>query len=209
MTLPVHFTRDLSELPTHAFGTRSLTWWGVVGFMLIEGTGFALAIAAYFFLMSQEQLWPPSALPPKLVWGTLTLIVMMLSEIPNIWVKKAAEEHRLRDTRIGLVIMSIVVIPLFVLRGFEFANLNIGWDRNAYGSILWALLLLHTTHLLTDWADTLVLAALMFTDHGSEGRRFVDVSENGLYWHFVVLSWIPLYVVIYWVPRMTQGGLIG
>jgi len=46
MTLPVHFTRDLSELPTHAFGTRSLTWWGVVGFMLIEGTGFALAIAA-------------------------------------------------------------------------------------------------------------------------------------------------------------------
>ena len=92
MTLPVHFTRDLSELPTHAFGTRSLTWWGVVGFMLIEGTGFALAIAAYFFLMSQEQLWPPSALPPKLLWGTLTLIVMMLSEIPNIRVKKAGEE---------------------------------------------------------------------------------------------------------------------
>jgi heme/copper-type cytochrome/quinol oxidase subunit 3 len=209
MTLPVRFTRDLSELPTHAFGTRSLTWWGVVGFMLIEGTGFALAIAAYFFLMSQEQLWPPSALPPKLLWGTLTLAVMLLSDIPNVWVKKAAEEERLRDTRIGLVIMSIVVIPLLVLRGFEFANLNIGWDRNAYGSILWALLLLHTTHLLTDWVDTLVLAALMFTEHGGEGRRFVDTSENGLYWHFVVLSWIPLYVVIYWVPRMTTGGLIG
>jgi heme/copper-type cytochrome/quinol oxidase subunit 3 len=209
MTLPVRFTRDLSELPTHAFGTRSLTWWGVVGFMLIEGTGFALAIAAYFFLMSQEQLWPPSALPPKLLWGTLTLAVMLLSEIPNVWVKKAAEEETLRDTRIGLVIMSIVVIPLLVLRGFEFANLNIGWDRNAYGSILWALLLLHTTHLLTDWVDTLVLAALMFTEHGGEGRRFVDTSENGLYWHFVVLSWIPLYVVIYWVPRMTTGGLIG
>jgi heme/copper-type cytochrome/quinol oxidase subunit 3 len=209
MTLPVRFTRDLSELPTHAFGTRSLTWWGVVGFMLIEGTGFALAIAAYFFLMSQEQLWPPSALPPKLLWGTLTLAVMLLSDIPNVWVKKAAEEERLRDTRIGLVIMSIVVIPLLVLRGFEFANLNIGWDRNAYGSILWALLLLHTTHLLTDWVDTLVLAALMFTEHDGEGRRFVDTSENGLYWHFVVLSWIPLYVVIYWVPRMTTGGLIG
>ena len=209
MTLPVRFTRDLSELPTHAFGTRSLTWWGVVGFMLIEGTGFALAIAAYFFLMSQEQLWPPSALPPKLLWGTLALAVMLLSQIPNIWVKKAAEEERLRETRIGLVIMSIAVIPLLVLRGFEFANLNIGWDRNAYGSILWALLLLHTTHLLTDWGDTLVLTALMFTQHGSEGRRFVDVSENGLYWHFVVLSWIPLYVVIYWLPRMTVGGLIG
>jgi len=209
MTLPVRFTRDLSELPTHAFGTRSLTWWGVVGFMLIEGTGFALAIAAYFFLMSQEQLWPPSALPPKLLWGTLTLAVMLLSDIPNVWVKKAAEEERLRDTRIGLVIMSIVVIPLLVLRGFEFANLNIGWDRNAYGSILWALLLLHTTHLLTDWVDTVVLAALMFTEHGGEGRRFVDTSENGLYWHFVVLSWIPLYVVIYWVPRMTTGGLVG
>ena len=28
------------------------TWWGTLAFMLIEGTGFALAIAVYLYLMS-------------------------------------------------------------------------------------------------------------------------------------------------------------
>jgi heme/copper-type cytochrome/quinol oxidase subunit 3 len=42
----------------------------------------------------------------------------------------------------------------------------------------------------------------MRTPHGEEPRRLVDTSENSLYWRFVWLSWIPIYLLIYWVPRM-------
>jgi heme/copper-type cytochrome/quinol oxidase subunit 3 len=66
--------------------------------------------------------------------------------------------------------------------------------------VVWLLLGLHTTHLVTDTVDTAVLAVLLFTGP-FEGKRFVDVSENALYWYFVVLSWLPIYVVIYWAPR--------
>ena len=38
------FSTDLALLPTHAFGHRSLTWWGIIAFFLIEGTAFALAM---------------------------------------------------------------------------------------------------------------------------------------------------------------------
>ena len=41
-------------------------------------------------------------------------------------------------------------------------------------------------------------------EHGAEGRRFVDTSENALYWHFIVASWLLVYGVIYWLPR-THG----
>ena len=34
---------------------------------------------------------------------------------------------------------------------------HVRWDDNAYGSILWLILGLHTTHLITDFADTVVL----------------------------------------------------
>jgi hypothetical protein len=34
-----------------------------------RGRGFALAFAAYFFLMAQERQWPASAPPPDLLWG--------------------------------------------------------------------------------------------------------------------------------------------
>ena len=171
--------------------------------MAIEGVAFALAFAAYFFLMAQERQWPASAPPPDLLWGTLTAGLLLLSELPNVWVKRAAEAKDLRNVRIGLVIMSLVVLPIFVSRGFEFDHLNVGWDRSAYGSIVWALLLLHTVHLVTDWVDTLVLAALMHTSHATKGRRFVDTSENALYWHFIVASWLLVYLVIYWVPRLS------
>jgi heme/copper-type cytochrome/quinol oxidase subunit 3 len=198
----VRFIGDASALPDHGFGPRSTTWWGVSGFMAIEGAGFALAFAAYFFLMAHERQWPASAPAPDLLWSSATLILLLGSELPNIWVKRAAEREDLQAVRRGLVVMSLIVLPIFATRALEFDRLNIGWDRNAYGSITWALLLMHTVHLITDWVDTLVLTALMHTHHGAEGRRFVDTSENALYWHFIVASWLLVYGVIYWLPRM-------
>jgi cytochrome c oxidase subunit 3 len=62
-------------------------------------------------------------------------------------------------------------------------------------------LFLHTLHILTDAGDTAVLAALMWTRHG-RGKRFVDVSENAAYWYFVVASWVPIWAVLYLVPRL-------
>jgi cytochrome c oxidase subunit I+III len=33
-------------------------------------------------------------------------------------------------------------------------------------------------------------------------HRFVDVSENTMYWYFVVASWLPIYALIYLAPRL-------
>jgi cytochrome c oxidase subunit 3 len=89
---------------------------------------------------------------------------------------------------------------LLGLRLGEFTAMNVRWDDNAYGSITWALIALHTLHITTDVYDTGVLAALFFAKPPS-GRRFSDVSDNALYWHFIVWSWVLLYLIIYWVPR--------
>jgi heme/copper-type cytochrome/quinol oxidase subunit 3 len=202
MSVPVKFAGDLTDLPTHAYGHRSLTWWGVVAFFLIEGTGFALAIATYFYLMGGEQNWPPSRFqPPGLLAGPLFTIVILLSEIPNTLIKRAAERKHLGNVRSLMLIMIGISLVLALLRAWEFTMLNVWWTDNAYGSILWALLFLHATHFITDFADTIVLGALMFTRHSAEDRRLVDVAENAMYWRFVWLTWLPIYVLIYWVPR--------
>ena len=46
-----------------------------------------------------------------------------------------------------------------------------------------------------------VLCVLMFTGP-LEGTRFVDVSENAMYWYFVVIAWLPIAFVIYLAPRV-------
>lgn len=196
------FTGDLAALPTNAFGHRSLTWWGVMAFMVIEGAAFGLAIAANFFLMAQEATWPPEpVLPPGLLPGSLFTAVMLLSEIPNTIIKRAAENGQLWTLRAGLLLMVLIGILLGILRAFEFEVLNVSWTDNAYGSAIWMLLVLHTTHVLTDFVDTVVLTVLMFTPQAGEPRRFTDVSENSLYWRFVWLTWLPIYLLIYWLPR--------
>jgi cytochrome c oxidase subunit III len=202
MSLEPHFTEDLSGLPHDKFGAGSLTWWGTIGFMVIEGTAFALTFAAYFFLMNQEQQWPPDPWKsPDLIAGTLFTIVILLSEIPNTMIKKAAEAQDADKVERLLLLMSGIGVVLLAIRAFEFPSLNISWYENAYGSIQWALLLLHTVHVLTDWVDTAVLAALFRTPLRFERRRFIDVCENAMYWRFVWLTWLPIYLMLYWVPR--------
>jgi cytochrome c oxidase subunit 3 len=191
---------DVSALPTFGFGHRSLMWWGTFGLMLIEGMIFALTIAAYFYLRSHSLTWPMNAAPPELLWGTVNTGVLLASMLPNHLAKQAAEKLDLKKVRIWMVACLLFSLVFLAIRVLEFASLNTRWDSQAYGSVVWMLMALHTTHLVTDAYDSAVLTVLMFTGP-LEGKRYVDVSENAMYWYFVVLSWLPIYAVVYWAPR--------
>ncbi|MGJ7917061.1 cytochrome c oxidase subunit 3 [Massilia sp. LXY-6] len=191
---------DISTLPTFAFGQRSPMWWGTMGLMLIEGTVFALTIMAYFYLRSHASAWPMSRFPPDLVWGTINTGVMLASVIPNQFAKQAAERLDLQKVRLWMVVCLLFSFVFLGVRVLEFTALNTRWDSDAYGSVVWMLMALHTTHLVTDAYDSAVLTTLTFTGP-MEGKRFVDVSENAAYWYFVVLSWLPIYAVVYWGAR--------
>ncbi|MFZ0018566.1 MAG: cytochrome c oxidase subunit 3 [Acetobacteraceae bacterium] len=195
---------DLSGLPLHAMGEASLTWWGTLTFMLLEGTGFALVIAIYLYLASLADTWPIGAPPPDLLPGTLVTVVLLISAIPNLLISRWAAQQQMTKVRLGLIVMTIFGVLPLVLRIYEFRALHISWDSNAYGSIVWTMLGLHTTHVLTDLADTGVLLALMFSRHGYSPRRFGDVQDNALYWNFVILTWLPIYGCLYWLPRLWQ-----
>jgi heme/copper-type cytochrome/quinol oxidase subunit 3 len=145
-------------------------------------------------------VWPAGGPPPQLFYGSLNVAILLVSMIPNEWARRAAERHDLRAVRHALIVNSLFGAVLLAIRAFEFPALNVSWDTSAYGSIVWLLLGLHTAHLLTDFYDTVVLAVLMRTDR-IEGKRYVDVSENAMYWYFVVAAWLPIYGVIYWMPR--------
>jgi len=192
---------DVSPLADHGFGSRSLMWWGVVGFIMIEGAAFLLGCAAYVFLIGHTQPWGAGHLPPSLLWGSAFTGLLLLSDAPNAWLSRRAHAMDERVTRTGLVVMSVAGVLLLAVRAFEFTALNAKWDQDAYGSIVWALMLMHTVHLITDLADTMLLAIFVHT-HEMDGGRYSDVTDNCLYWHFVVITWLPIYALVYWSPRV-------
>jgi heme/copper-type cytochrome/quinol oxidase subunit 3 len=191
---------DVSRTPTVVFGNRSIIWWGQWGLMAIEGTMFAIFIATYFFLRTRETDWPPGFSLPAMKWGSINLAILVLSALPNEWVKRRSEKGDLRAVRIGLVGMALIAIVNCAIRAAEFPSLNCVWDGNAYGSVTWTLLGFHTFHLVTDTLDTLILTLLMFVGP-IEGRRYEDVSVNAVYWYFIIVTFIATYLVIYWAPR--------
>jgi heme/copper-type cytochrome/quinol oxidase subunit 3 len=191
---------DLSELPDYIFGSNGIGFWGGIAFMLIEGMGFVLAIGAYFYLIPYEKQWPPSGAPPPLFWATTGVVLAVLSEIPNLLTQKCARRQDLAGTRLWLIATLVVSVALLVVRGFECHAFNVRWDQNAYGSINWGILVMHYADLITDVWDMAVLVAMLLLKP-VDGRKFADCDDNAAFWHFLVVSWIVVYVVMYWVPR--------
>lgn len=192
---------DVSDLPTYVFGHRPLTFWATLSMFVMEGTMFVVLLISYFFLRTRVPDWPPGPTsPPDLLWGTVNTAVILASCAPNYFAERAAKRLDLGRVRLWMIVTLACAVVFAVVRLFEFRALNCSYDQNAYGSIVWLNLGFHTTHLLTDMVDTVVLIALMFVGP-IEGKRFVDVSENSIYWYFVVAMWLPLYAVIYFAPR--------
>jgi cytochrome c oxidase subunit III len=199
---PPRIVGDLAGLPESAGGARHLVWWGNIGFMAIEGTAFALAAGTYLYLMSQTPGWPPAGMrPPDLFWPAILTLGLLLSALPNLWVRRRAIARDERGVRLGTAGMTLLGLLLLIPRAIEFAHLNVHWADNAYGSVLWMLLILHTSHLITDIGDTAVQAVWLFT-HAVGDDQFADVEDNANYWTFVVLSWLPIGALIYLAPRL-------
>jgi cytochrome c oxidase subunit 3 len=192
---------DVSPLPNHAFGHRSVMWWATICMIAIESMAFALAITSYLYIKGRVPHWPAGVPSPALFWGTVNVAILVASAWPNVLARRAAERFDLSGVRLWMSIALVFALAFNVVRFVEFTHLNVRWDTNAYGSVTWFLLGLHTVHVLTDFMDSSVLAAVMFCGRVDE-NRFVDVSENAMYWNFVVLSWLPIYAVLYLAPRL-------
>jgi cytochrome c oxidase subunit 3 len=82
----------------------------------------------------------------------------------------------------------------------ELANMNCRWYDNAYGSIMWSLIGLHTGHLITEFIETLSILGIAFTPK-MEGTRLADVAINSDYWYFVVGTAVLMDFIIYGTTR--------
>jgi cytochrome c oxidase subunit 1/cytochrome c oxidase subunit I+III len=168
--------------------------------MLMEGSAFALALATYVYLMNANGQWPLASPPPDLAWGTAQTILLVASLVPTWFMSRAARRLDRQRAVFWAVIVAVLNAAAVVIRALEFPHLNTRWDQDAYGSITWALMLLHTTHLLTDFVDTGFLTIFLFT-HPISSDRLSDLDDDALYWAFVVASWLPIYLLVYWAPR--------
>ena len=193
---------DAAELPTVTFGSKSLMWWGTLGFMVIEGWTMALLVVSYFYIRQNYETWPPLRTPyPSLVIPSINVLVMLVSCVPAYIVSNAAKRLDEPAVKRWLVVQSIAVVPTVVLRWWELWAINTRWDTTAYGSAAWTIVGFHTSLLVLDVVDTLGLTLFYFI-RPMPVRSFSDTSDNSNYWYFTVALWVAIYLIVYVGPRI-------
>ena len=192
---------DLSNLPTVAFGKRSLSWWATSGFIAVEGTTLAVLLTAYLYLRTNYPEWPPRFIKaPELLFPTLQLMVQLLAVWPAMQAKKAAHALDRQEVVKWMAAMTAVSIVSLIVRGFEFNTLNVRWDVDAYGSALWGVYVSHTLLLVTDFLECAVMTWFFAT--GRNTKRFhTDVEDGAEYQYFLTAAWVVCYVVVIIGPR--------
>jgi cytochrome c oxidase subunit III len=193
---------DVSELPTFTFGRSAITWWGTLGFAAIEGTSLVVCAVAYLYMRKNVYQWPPPPTHlPGVVLPGIGAAFLALTNIMNYHLHKGVRRMDLSATRRGMLIMSILGAIAIVFRVYDFRELNTHWDSNAYSSAAWVTVGFHAGLLAFEVIETWVFTALMWFGP-VEGKHFADADDNCFYWYFMSLVWLPIYVLIYWSPRL-------
>ena len=193
---------DISSLPKIVFGPRDVTWWGTLGFIVIEGFTLALCAVSYIYLGRNFDAWPPFGTPlPDLLLPTIHVVLMLLSIPLMAWVSREAHKFELERVRLGLTIATVVCVLFVALRLVELlVSVNVRWDENAYGSAQWLILGAHGTLISIELIEVAGLAGI-FWFAPLERKHFVDASDLAFYWYFMVGSWVPLYVLSFIGPH--------
>lgn len=194
---------DVREFPALVQGHRGGLWWGMVGLVTIEVVVFTVLIMSYFYLKFHSSHWPPAGeeLPQLLLPSINTLILLVSSATIHYADTSISERGDVSGLKLGLILSFLLGSIFLILKVVEYSTVEYFWDSHAYGSVVWTMIVFHSSHVASVLLKSAVVLVLAYKGHWTQ-ERSQGVKINGLYWHFVVGIWIPLYLTIYWSPRI-------
>jgi cytochrome c oxidase subunit III len=197
-------TIDVRHLPNLVSKSRAPLWWGMVLLLVIESTVFGTLISTYYYLKMVAPTWPPPGIdPPDLLLPTVNSLILLGSSVPIFMADRGIAQGNQTRLKWGMGLGAAMAIVFLILKVVEYADVPYRWDDHAYASIIWLIVGFHSAHVASVVLKATVVFLLAYWGFFNE-RRHLGVQINGLYWHFVVGVWVPLYFVLYWTPRMPQ-----
>jgi cytochrome c oxidase subunit III len=188
---------DVSGLPTYAFGRRDPRWLAVLLLIAIEGSVFALMLFTYFYVRTRLDVWPPTSIFAEQRWlGAAVALTLIASALTTAPINRAVYRAQLKTAQRWLALTTGLSALALVLRAIELSRLPFRWDSNVFGSVFWGVLSLHTLHLIAGNLEN-ALFLLLLSRGPIEKKHLVDLEVNGIYWYFVVASWLPLFAALY------------
>ncbi len=186
---------------------------GVSLFIVAEIMLFCGLIAAYLVLRGQAGSWPPAGQPRLPILMTAFDTAFLLGSGLTMWtVAPAMRAGDLARMRKLLLCTLGLGAAFLVVQGFEWLSMiHYGMTTGAslYGSTFYAIIGCHGLHVIGGLAAVAVMTRRVIGEQrrrSAKGPREVTTfveSQQGplfgarLFWLFVVVVWVPLYLMVY------------
>lgn len=181
---------------------RSTAWWGMVSLIMTEATIFAGLIGSYFFLRASSRQWPPPGVEePKLALSIIFSLVLWGSSVPMLLAERGIKHGRGRALRFGLMGAWIMGAGFLAYSLYDFHGLHYGWRDNAYGSIFYTTVGLHTLHVFVGLVMSAVVQIKAWLGKFSADHH-VTVQVYAMYWHFVDAVWLFVFPAFFLSPHI-------
>jgi heme/copper-type cytochrome/quinol oxidase subunit 3 len=211
--MTTHTVLDISELPSAEADHRSPIWWGNILLLVVETTMFGLLIACYFYFRQNFSEWPPPRVNetpilykpmPNLDAGSVNMMLLFFSCLPMFWADRLCL-RKSREQQEGAVKIALVLSILFGfliagIRFREFFAFHFLWNENAYASTVWLILGTHLLHIFTGTLENLLMLTWVMVKP-LDTKHARDIRVTAIYWYWIVLIWVPFYVILYWSPH--------
>lgn len=191
----------MDALPVGGTGTRAPMWWAMLLVVTIETTVFATLFSSYFYLRFAVPAWPPANLPePGLLLPIVNTGVLFASSVAVLIASSGIKKGKMKRLKWGMGIGVLLEIVFFAIK--IVLSMQIGYDGtdHAYGSIFFTISRLHTFHVLVAVLMAGSAFVLALRGYYTQERR-LGIQVINLYWQFVAIVWIPVFVILFLVPR--------
>jgi cytochrome c oxidase subunit 3 len=180
-------------------GQRTTGELGVILFLASDIMLFAPFFAAYFLLRSTTDGWPPESVDLDALRALVATLVLVTSSFTLI-VADRALEHGNRTKTLRWILATVVLGTIFLGNQVaEYVTLDFRPTDHTYGSIYWAITMLHAAHVT---AGLIALSALYVRVARADPLSRIATWAKGvsLFWHLVDIVWVAVFLTI-WVIR--------
>lgn len=191
----------LQDLPVLLEGRRAPVWWAMMVLVAIETTVFATLISSYFYLRFMVPDWPPMNLPlPDLPLPIINTGVLVTSSFFIFLANRSVARGEMRKLKIYLCVGVVMEIVFFIIKIIMSGGSGFDWGTHAYGSIFFTINWLHTAHVGVAIIIGCVATTLALRDFFTAENR-LGIQALNIYFQFVAVIWLPVFVVLFLVPR--------
>ena len=179
-------------------------FYGTVLWVVIELVEILGLVASYFYIRSSTHDWPPGDMRfPDLRVPTIATALLLLSVIPTYLGDKYIKKDDSRGLIITLVITALLDSIFVYLMATHLYYLNFSWDKNAYASLYWVLIVTTVAFAVFTFFENLHILALAIKGHYTSERHW-GVEVDGLSSYLTVVLWVLTFLTVFISPYLIQ-----